>query len=257
MDDSLKSLITEAIVAALSTTMADMNKTIMEQVNKSIAAMNSSINEMCVRQDFLNSKLQRLSRETSASTTINHNNNPRLNWIAKIDFSKFYGMFLLNVEALLKRFYSTYENPMSDLKNIRQKGGLVQVYIDAFDLLMTKEEVLETQAIGFFLGGLDKEIEISVRMFRPQTLADAYCLSKLQEANNIVSKKLTWKLEGETLKADVMLIPLGGYEMGLGMQWLATLGDIVYNFLKLIMEFMYQERKVAIKGAPQPALRCM
>nr|GEX64767.1 hypothetical protein [Tanacetum cinerariifolium] len=62
------------------------------------------------------------------------------------------------VKALLKRFYSTYEDPMSDLKNIRPKGPM------------------------------------SVRMLRPQTLADAYCLSKLQEANNNVSKKFTMSL---------------------------------------------------------------
>nr|GEV52085.1 hypothetical protein [Tanacetum cinerariifolium] len=39
-------------------------------------------------------------------------------------------------------------------------------------------------------------------------------------------KGLTWKLQGETFKADIMLIPLGGCEMVLGMQWLVTLGDI-------------------------------
>ncbi|GKA71621.1 retrotransposon-related protein [Tanacetum coccineum] len=55
----------------------------------------------------------------------------------------------------------------------------------------------------------------------------------------------------------MMLIPLGGCEMVLGIQWLATLGDIVCNFLKLRMEFMYQWRKVAIRGVPQPALQWM
>nr|GEU41855.1 retrotransposon-related protein [Tanacetum cinerariifolium] len=42
------------------------------------------------------------------------------------------------VEALLKRFSSTYEDPMTDMKNISQKGGSVQVYIDDFDVLMIK-----------------------------------------------------------------------------------------------------------------------
>ncbi|GKA86443.1 putative mitochondrial protein [Tanacetum coccineum] len=98
------------------------------------------------------------------------------------------------VEALLKRFSSTYEDPMSELKNIRQKGGLVQLYIDAFDVIMTKVEIPEAQAVSFFLGGLDKEIEMTVRMFKPQSLADAYCLSKLQESNNNVSRKITKSL---------------------------------------------------------------
>ncbi|GJY66109.1 putative mitochondrial protein [Tanacetum coccineum] len=57
--------------------------------------------------------------------------------------------------------------------------------------------------------------------------------------SNHVCKGLTWKLQGETFQADMMLVPLGGCEMVLGVQWLATLGDIVCNFLKLRMEFMY------------------
>ncbi|GJV13443.1 putative nucleotidyltransferase, ribonuclease H [Tanacetum coccineum] len=217
IDDSLKSFIIEAITVALASTMAVVNKTIEDQVNKSIAAMNSSVNEVCVRQDFLNSEIQMLLGETSTSYVTYRNNNPRMSQMTKIKFRKFYGddptgwvyrcnqLFKVDkfsrvnvenvtcevyVKALLKRFFSTYEDPMSKLKNIRQKDGLVQVYIDAFDLLMTKVEVPETQAISFFLGGLDKEIEMSVRMFRPQTLVDA-CLSKLQVANNNVSKRFT------------------------------------------------------------------
>ncbi|GKB95902.1 retrotransposon-related protein [Tanacetum coccineum] len=42
-----------------------------------------------------------------------------------------------------------------------------------------------------------------------------------------------------------------------GVQWLSTLGDIVCNFLKLKMEFMYQGKKVALRGVPQPALQWM
>nr|GEU47026.1 hypothetical protein [Tanacetum cinerariifolium] len=45
------------------------------------------------------------------------------------------------VEALLKRFSSTYEDPITDMKNISQKGGYVQVYIDDFNVLMIKEVV--------------------------------------------------------------------------------------------------------------------
>ncbi|GJS44458.1 reverse transcriptase [Tanacetum coccineum] len=171
IDDSLKSFIIEAITVALASTMAVVNKTIEDQVNKSIAAMNSSVNE-CIT----------VSRVNVENVTCE-----------------------VYVEALLKRFCSTYEDPMSKLKNIRQKGGLVQLYIDAFNLLMTKVEVSETQAISFFLGGLDKEIEMSVRMFRPQTLVDA-CLSKLQVANNNVSKRyvLGHKCSGKLFSLEIV-----------------------------------------------------
>lgn len=46
---------------------------------------------VCVRQDFLNSELQRLSGEASTSNTINRSNNSGMSRIAKIEFPKFYG----------------------------------------------------------------------------------------------------------------------------------------------------------------------
>nr|GEV43840.1 ribonuclease H-like domain-containing protein [Tanacetum cinerariifolium] len=237
--------------------------------------------------------------EASTSIALIRSNHPKVSRMAKIEFPKFSGddptswysktygedvLWEVYVEALLKRFCSTYED-MTDLKNISQKGGSVQVYIDAFDVLITKVEMLESQGVSFFLGGLDKDIEMSVRMFKPQSLADAYCLSKLQEANNNVSKKYTKPLlptprnlysleivedmgnyadenreqfsEGvfgyEDSAVENRVGKLSGCEMVLGVRWLETLGDIVCNFLKLRMEFNYQGRRVALRGASQPA----
>ncbi|GKG13907.1 hypothetical protein Tco_0350867, partial [Tanacetum coccineum] len=45
-----------------------------------------------------------------------------------------------------------------------------------------------------------------------------------------------------------MLLPLGGYEIVLGVQWLATLGDIVWNFTSLKMQFKHEGRHVALRG---------
>nr|GEU90355.1 transposon Ty3-I Gag-Pol polyprotein [Tanacetum cinerariifolium] len=54
-----------------------------------------------------------------------------------------------------------------------------------------------------------------------------------------------------TYSADVMILPLGGCEMVLEIQWLATLGNIQWNFKTLIMEFTYQDKKVILKGTQQ------
>ncbi|GJX55739.1 retrotransposon-related protein [Tanacetum coccineum] len=236
IDESLKNHIADAIAAA----MANVTKSIADQVNKSIDAMNESIKGVCTRKDFLCAEMKKLSGEASTSTVPNRANHPKVSIMAKIEFPKFSGddptgwvyrcnhffkvdaveenqkvklafmhlydkalawhqqyskmygedmLWEVYVEALLKRFCSTYEDHMTDLKNISQKVGSVHVYIDAFDVLMTKVEVHESQVVSFFLGGLDKDIEMGVRMFKPQILADAYCLSKLQETNNNVSKK--------------------------------------------------------------------
>nr|GEV95105.1 hypothetical protein [Tanacetum cinerariifolium] len=57
----------------------------------------------------------------------------------------------------------------------------------------------------------------------------------------------TWKLKGETFVTDVMLIPLGGYDMVLSIQWLSTLGDIKSNFKDLRMKFVYN-KKMVLRG---------
>lgn len=65
------------------------------------------------------------------------------------------------------------------------------------------------------------------------------------------NKAFKWKLQGQEFVSDVMLIPLGGCEMVLGIQWLATLGDIKCNFQDLRMEFLYQGSKVVLRGTKQ------
>ncbi|GKE36950.1 hypothetical protein Tco_1460355 [Tanacetum coccineum] len=191
MDDLMKSFITETINAAMAASMESVNRSFQEQLERTNTAMNNSVNGVCLRQDTLVVELQRTTGEIGTSTTLNRLNNTCMSRISKIEFPVFYGDdptgwvyrcnqffkvddILPEDKALLKRFSSCYEDPMSDLKNIRQQGGLVQVYIDVFDLIMTKVDVPKTQVVSFFLGGLDKEIKMTVRMFKPQSLADAY-----------------------------------------------------------------------------------
>lgn len=58
----------------------------------------------------------------------------------------------------------------------------VEQYQDAFDTLLIRiEDLLANHAISCFLSGLTSESQNTVRMFKPQTLHDAYCLAKLQE----------------------------------------------------------------------------
>ncbi|GJU95853.1 glycoside hydrolase, catalytic domain-containing protein [Tanacetum coccineum] len=198
-------------------------------------------------------------------------------------------------DAIVQRFGTVFDDPMSELKNVKYDNS-AKDYQDKFDDLLS-------------------------RMFKLQTLTDAYCLTNLQEATlNAVKKKskmqfsantshkcegqlyslvvlgeneemekefvdaedslegngseevqpqislnalhgmssfqtlrvvglyaviqdathserqlvcvseckgFSWKLRGETFTTDVMLLPLGGCDMVLGIQWLSTLGDRV------------------------------
>ena len=51
-------------------------------------------------------------------------------------------------------------------------------------------------------------------------------------------------------KFDVWLIPLGGCDMVLGIQWLKRLGEVKWDFNNLIMEFDYYAKHQILKGTP-------
>ncbi|GJS17783.1 retrotransposable element Tf2 [Tanacetum coccineum] len=75
--------------------------------------------------------------------------------------------------------------------------------------------------------------------------------------NTKACKDFVWQLQGETFKADMMILPLGGCEMVLGIQWLAILGDIKCDSSQLKMEFVYNRRRMVLRGAPKATLQWM
>ncbi|GJU22229.1 retrotransposable element Tf2 [Tanacetum coccineum] len=71
---------------------------------------------------------------------------------------------------------------------------------EQFEALMNKVELSEAYAVSLFIGGLKDEISMSVRMFKPNTLTDVYCLAKMQGATlHVLKTKQTPLLT--TLKA--------------------------------------------------------
>ncbi|PKI45686.1 hypothetical protein CRG98_034002 [Punica granatum] len=85
------------------------------------------------------------------------------------------------VAAVVARFGETgFEDPMADLKNLRQLGSLRE-YMDEFDILSNKVVINEIDVLSHFLGELKTEIQLPVRVFQPTSLAQAYSLAKLQE----------------------------------------------------------------------------
>ncbi|GKB29347.1 reverse transcriptase [Tanacetum coccineum] len=84
-----------------------------------------------------------------------------------------------------------------------------------------------------------KKLGFSIRPTGPLAVTVA-------DGNNLITtsecKKFQWKFNNTIFTTDVMVLPLGGCEMVLGMQLLATLGDIKCNFKDLRMEFKAQSR---------------
>ncbi|GKA44496.1 putative mitochondrial protein [Tanacetum coccineum] len=83
--------------------------------------------------------------------------------------------------AIVKRFWSIFEDPMSALKNAKYEKSAKE-YQDLFDTLLCRVTISQEHAISLYLGGLPTDLEMSVRMFKPATLVDAYSLTRLQEA---------------------------------------------------------------------------
>lgn len=86
------------------------------------------------------------------------------------------------VEALTVRFGDIYDDPMADLKALKQVGS-VQDYHDTFDALTSRLNLPEEYLLSCYLGGLEDDIQLSVRMFAPKSIQQALCLAKLQEAS--------------------------------------------------------------------------
>ncbi|XP_071712910.1 uncharacterized protein [Rutidosis leptorrhynchoides] len=91
-------------------------------------------------------------------------------------------------EAILRRFGTVVKDPLSELNNLRQTS-YAEAYFEKFEALLNKIELRVKQAIMLFLAGLNKEIELMVRMFKPKTLEEAYGLAKLQEDTIAITKK--------------------------------------------------------------------
>lgn len=72
-----------------------------------------------------------------------------------------------------------------------------------------------------------------------------------------VYARLDWKMQGVKFKAYLMVLPLEGCQMVLGIQWLILLGSILWNFNELRMEFKVNNKKMVLRGFLQPRLQMM
>ncbi|XP_019257770.1 PREDICTED: uncharacterized protein LOC109235985 [Nicotiana attenuata] len=70
---------------------------------------------------------------------------------------------------------------------------------------------------------------------------------KVQTAS--VCKDMKWLLQGTAFSSDFLLLPLGNIDIVLGVQWLNTLGRILFDFKKRTIKFIYQGKKHVLRGA--------
>ncbi|GJS76206.1 reverse transcriptase [Tanacetum coccineum] len=87
----------------------------------------------------------------------------------------------------IRRFDSVFDDPLMELKNLKQDGS-VKDYHEKFESLLNRMELNEKHAISLFLGGLKLEISSHIRMFTLDTLTDVYYLAKMQEQTIVAMK---------------------------------------------------------------------
>lgn len=92
------------------------------------------------------------------------------------------------VDALCCRF-GGQRDPLEELTEHKQKGDL-ESYIKDFDMLWKMAQIIEKQALVFFLEGLEIEIKNLVKMFEPKSLKQAYNLARLHN-NTLTHRKIT------------------------------------------------------------------
>lgn len=77
----------------------------------------------------------------------------------------------------------------------------------------------------------------------PVAVADGSIIHSRQ-----MCKEFIWRMQSVLFTTDFMILPMGGCDMVLGIQWLVTLGDINWNFDHLIMGFFYKGKRVTLRG---------
>ena len=71
------------------------------------------------------------------------------------------------------------DDPMVELLRVRQKTS-VDAYHEEFPII-TRLKLSDDHILRCFLGGLKKEIQMMVRMFRPKSLQHAFTLARTYE----------------------------------------------------------------------------
>lgn len=66
-----------------------------------------------------------------------------------------------------------------------------------------------------------------------------------------VCKAFSWMMQGKVFTATVRMLTIGGCDMVWGIQWLSTLGPIIWDFKNLKMQLQPQGKSFILKGNAQ------
>nr|GEX43424.1 hypothetical protein [Tanacetum cinerariifolium] len=145
-----------------------------------------------------------------------------------------------------KRFESVFEDPMVELKNLKQTANVQTIRIRGYVGKHLLHILVDSGSTHNFLDlSVVKKMGCNIRKMCPLqvSVANGQAMSTMYEC-----KDFQWELQRKIYVADVIILPLGGCEMVLGIQWLSTLGVIQCDLKILVMEFMKDGKKYVLRG---------
>jgi hypothetical protein len=73
---------------------------------------------------------------------------------------------------------------------------------------------------------------------------------------NQVVTGLEWWCQGKTFKTDLKVLPLGGYDMILGMEWLEEFSPMWVDWKRKKMRLTYEEKRITLVGIKEQLDQC-
>ncbi|GJT36493.1 hypothetical protein Tco_0926912 [Tanacetum coccineum] len=162
----------EWIVPAGSSGSGGDHEGVSEDIKQFVVALVE--NKLAIIHQILDTLVGRIENLGGSQQGGNNRGNS-LGRMTRIEFSRF------NVDDVRDWVFRCEQFSLLD--------GILDEQKDAFDNLLSMVEINEENVVSFYLGGLPQEIEMGVRMFKPKTLAEVYCLTNLQEASLNVTKR--------------------------------------------------------------------
>ncbi|GKA17130.1 retrotransposable element Tf2 [Tanacetum coccineum] len=159
-----------------------------------IASMSNTTNDEGITREYLDAQLAEMRNLITLglqhNQVLNNGGGRQATQFSRLAFrcSSLALMGIMWDGRCIKALLSKDLDPMFALKNAKYERSAKE-YQDVFDTLLCRVTVSQEHAITLYLGGLPTELEISVRMFKPVTLADDYSLTNLQEAILEADKK--------------------------------------------------------------------
>ncbi|GJS28668.1 retrotransposable element Tf2 [Tanacetum coccineum] len=78
------------------------------------------------------------------------------------------------VKDITSRFGAPYDDPMSELMELKPTGSVTEVR-DKFDCILSRLQLPPKYALSCFMSVLNEEISSMVRMFKPSTIQEQCC----------------------------------------------------------------------------------